>query len=52
MLYSDGADIPSLEKAAAFYRDNGFRVCVCKKGSVIPKTKKTIEFDGEKEVLV
>lgn len=52
MLYSDGADIPSLEKAAAFYRDNGFRVCVCKKGSVIPKTKKIIEFDGEKEVLV
>lgn len=52
ILYSEGADIPSLEKAAAFYRDNGFRVCVCKKGSVLPKTKKIIEFDGDKEVLV
>jgi ATP phosphoribosyltransferase regulatory subunit len=44
--------IDAIEKAADFYRENGFRVVVAKKGSVLPKTKKIIEFDGEKEVLV
>ena len=44
--------IEAIEKAASFYRENGFRVVVAKKGSVLPKTKKIIEFDGEKEVLV
>lgn len=44
--------IDAVEKAASFYRENGFRVVVAKKGSVLPKTKKIIEFDGEKEVLV
>ena len=44
--------IDALERAADFYRENGFRVVVAKKGSVLPKAKKTIEFDGEKEVLV
>jgi ATP phosphoribosyltransferase regulatory subunit len=44
--------INAIEEAASFYRENGFRVVVAKKGSVLPKAKKIIEFDGEKEVLV
>ena len=44
--------IKAIEEAANFYRKNGFRVVVAKKGSVLPKAKKIIEFDGEKEVLV
>lgn len=47
-----GKAIDAIEEAANFYRDNGFRVVVAKKGSVLPKAKKVIEFDGEKEVLV
>ena len=51
-----GADtrekIAAINSAASFYRENGFRVVVAKKGSVLPKSKKVIEFDGEKEVLV
>ncbi|MBQ9745813.1 MAG: ATP phosphoribosyltransferase regulatory subunit, partial [Clostridia bacterium] len=46
------AAIKAIEEAASFYRENGFRVVVAKKGSVLPKAKKIIEFDGEKEVLV
>jgi len=44
--------IEAIEEAANFYRENGFRVIVAKKGAVLPKAKKIIEFDGEKEVLV
>jgi hypothetical protein len=47
-----GGAIEGIEEAANFYRNNGFRVVVAKKGSVLPKAKKIIEFDGEKEVLV
>ena len=46
------AAIKAIEEAANFYRENGFRVVVAKKGSALPKAKKIIEFDGEKEVLV
>lgn len=52
IIYDDGADAVSLEKAADFYRGNDFRVLVTKKGSPVPKAKKIIEFDGSKEVLV
>jgi ATP phosphoribosyltransferase regulatory subunit len=55
IVYSSAGDaekIDAIERAADFYRENGFRVVVAKKGSVLPKAKKTIEFDGEKEVLV
>ena len=44
--------IEAIEEAASFYREKGFRVVVAKKGSLLPKAKKIIEFDGEKEVLV
>ena len=44
--------IKAIDEAANFYRENGFRVVVAKKGTVLPKAKKIIEFDGEKEVLV
>ncbi|MBQ8403537.1 MAG: ATP phosphoribosyltransferase regulatory subunit [Clostridia bacterium] len=55
VLYEDASSfekISAIEEAANFYRENGFRVVVAKKGSVLPKAKKIIEFDGEKEVLV
>ena len=55
VLYSDVTafeKINAIEETANFYRQNGFRVVVAKKGSVLPKAKKIIEFDGEKEVLV
>ena len=55
VLYEDATTfekIDAIEEAANFYRENGFRVVVAKKGSVLPKAKKIIEFDGEKEVLV
>jgi ATP phosphoribosyltransferase regulatory subunit len=55
VLYNDVSSfekISAIEEAANFYRENGFRVVVAKKGSSLPKAKKIIEFDGEKEVLV
>ena len=55
ILYENAATcegINAIEEAALFYRDNGFRVVVAKKGSPLPKAKKIIEFGGEKEVLV
>ena len=55
VLYSEAETaekIKAIEEAASFYRENGFRVVVSKKGAVLPKAKKIIEFDGEKEVLV
>ena len=55
VLYEDVSSfekVKALEEAADFYRENGFRVVAAKKGSVLPKAKKIIEFDGEKEVLV
>ena len=55
ILYKNAVSLEQIEAindAANFYRDNGFRVVVAKNGSVLPKSKKTIEFDGEKEVLV
>ncbi|MBQ8448937.1 MAG: ATP phosphoribosyltransferase regulatory subunit [Clostridia bacterium] len=55
ILYNDvetTEKIKAIEEAANFYRENGFRVIVAKKGALLPKAKKIIEFDGEKEVLV
>ena len=43
--------IEAIEKAADAYRGKGMRVVVAKKGSLLPKAKKTIEFDAEGEVL-